>query len=436
MDSLIKTLIDDFQQQTLPNLPVSRLNINSLSTEEKIKIFYGTRFCGKTTILFQIISSLLDQGWEQENIFYLDFEDARFFENTPELTKLIINRLFELYPQLEKQKCALFLDEAAMPESWKNILEPKKTSQLHVFLASSASGILKTRNSFSEEKIQISEISPLSFKESLVLANLPADTNSPGPRLSARLENRFAFYLENGGFPDVQDCPDNYRIKKIQEYINTILFKETIVNQKVSRIAPIQYMLKNIIENPGSGFSINKFYKTLKLNKIPCKKDYLYNYLSLLQSANLIYPVYLHTNSEKARKVNPARIYIADTGLTKSFSKPITSDYYFLLTNFVFLQLRRQKKNIEYYRTKNQGEVDFLATSPQTNEIELFHIEEVKRQDRAKSSITAKLRQAAKELQLKKVIIITQKTSEIIKENDLTLEFIPAWQWSLGSNQK
>ena len=54
-------------------------------------------------------------------------------------------------------------------------------------------------------------------------------------------------------------------------------------------------------------------------------------------------------------------MYLIDTGLIRSMNAKMDQEKGWLLENLVFMTLRRGFNKIEYYVTKNGGEVDFLV---------------------------------------------------------------------------
>jgi len=74
----------------------------------------------------------------------------------------------------------------------------------------------------------------------------------------------------------------------------------------------------------------------------------IYDYLDHLVDAFVFSKVPLHTRSEKARLINPAKIYTIDTGLLNAMTLRHSSAYGQLLENMVFMHLRRNGYDIEY----------------------------------------------------------------------------------------
>lgn len=91
---------------------------------------------------------------------------------------------------------------------------------------------------------------------------------------------------------------------------------------------------------------------------VKCTKNSLYDYLDHLLDAYLLYAVPIHSQSEKARMLNPPKIYTVDTGLLGAMAFRNASDFGPLLENLVFMHLRRSGYAMEYVSTGEGGETD------------------------------------------------------------------------------
>ncbi|MFQ5485474.1 MAG: ATP-binding protein, partial [Desulfobacterales bacterium] len=161
-----------------------------------------------------------------------------------------------------------------------------------------------------------------------------------------------------------------------------------------------------------------------------CGKNTLHEYLAYLSDAYLFFQVYVHSSSERARMVNPRKIYAIDTGLVHACSRSVRSDRGHLLENFVFLELRRSTDMIEYYRTKKGHEVDFLITD-RTGRRSLIQVSaDMTAQDTRHRELRA-LSEAMKECDLKQATIVTLNQEETIETKAGHIQILPASLWAL-----
>jgi predicted AAA+ superfamily ATPase len=120
-------------------------------------------------------------------------------------------------------------------------------------------------------------------------------------------------------------------------------------------------MQRQLLANAGAPFSIQKFYNALRSQGIAVGKDTLHTYLSHLEDTFLIRTVGLHTTSERQRMVNPRKAYPVDPGLIAVYERTARSNLGHALETAVLVELERRRYQIDYVRTPEGLEVDFLA---------------------------------------------------------------------------
>mgnify|MGYP000208041696 FL=1 len=81
--------------------------------------------------------------------------------------------------------------------------------------------------------------------------------------------------------------------------------------------------------------------------------------MAYLEDAYALFTVPIYRNSIKEEQRNPKKIYAIDNGFKKIYDYAITDDMGKLYENIVFLHLRRQTKEVYYF--KQNQEVDFYA---------------------------------------------------------------------------
>ena len=137
-----------------------------------------------------------------------------------------------------------------------------------------------------------------------------------------------------------------------------VIFRDIVERYKVSNIKLLKYFLNALLKNTASRFSINKFYKDINSQGYKAGKDTLYCYLEHLEDAFLIYTVPIFTESLRTLETTPKKIYAVDNGLINANTFNLSLNFGKLLENQVYLDLRRQKKEIFYYNTTEGYEVE------------------------------------------------------------------------------
>ncbi|RPI75723.1 MAG: ATP-binding protein, partial [Desulfobacteraceae bacterium] len=173
----------------------------------------------------------------------------------------------------------------------------------------------------------------------------------------------------------------------------------------------------------------NKFYNTLKSNGIACTKNNLYDYLSFLTDAFLFYQSPIHARSERAKQVNPRKIYTIDNSLIQAMTTPDTKDQGARLENLVYMHLRRRGIHPEYYITEQGAEIDFVYFDSSGDEkLRLIQVCWDLSAPKTRQRELQSLRKAMDELNLKSGTIISWMDEESPQDG---IEIIPAWKWLL-----
>ena len=431
METIIEQIIADFHERKLPAFTPRHAELPWLSN--KVDTVIGMRRSGKTWFLFQIISDLLKGKTPRESALYINLEDERLLPMTISDMQLIPDIFFRRYPYLRDRSCSFFFDEIQNIQGWevfiRRILD---TENVHICITGSSSKLLSREIATSLRGRSIStEIFPFSFHEALEHQGIKAPDRRPGAKMKALIENRLRTYLLEGGFPEIQGLDKEYRIRILQDYLNVVILRDLVERHHITNTIPLRYMIRHMLNSAAGLFSVNKFYNDLKSQNIRCSKNTLHEYLDHLSDTYLFYQVFVHSRSERARMVNPRKIYAIDPGLVTACSRDVHPDWGRLLENFVFLELRRKNYNIEYYRTKSGLEVDFFVTDHQGREMLIQVTADMSDPVTRKRELKA-LFEAMAESGLKQAIVIALDHDERINTESGSIHILPAWAWSLG----
>ncbi len=140
--------------------------------------------------------------------------------------------------------------------------------------------------------------------------------------------------------------------------------RDVIERHAVSNPLALRWMERQLLANPGGAFSIKKHYDTLRSQGIPVGKDTLHHYLAHFEDAFLVRTVSMHAASERQRMVNPRKAYPVDPGLIPLFERSGRTHHRRTLETAVLLELERRGFHVDYVRTADGYEVDFLAERP------------------------------------------------------------------------
>jgi predicted AAA+ superfamily ATPase len=144
-----------------------------------------------------------------------------------------------------------------------------------------------------------------------------------------------------------------------------------------------------------------------------------------------------HYGTRKRLKFD-RKAYVYDNGFLlakKVFTSP---DNGRLLENLVFIELVRQKYrpglNLFYYVTADSYEVDFLLRQGSKNH-ELIQVTWNMSEQKTREREIRALQQAASELNVQKIRILTWDQAEILQIGGITIAIEPVRQWLVQQNQ-
>jgi predicted AAA+ superfamily ATPase len=364
--SLLETLLEEFHatlSETKNSVP---RNILFPEAEKMIKVAIGMRRAGKTYFLYQIIHDLLNQGIPLETILYINFEDDRLLPMNQKAMAELLDSFYTLYPENHDRRCYLFLDELQNVEDWQLVIRRFfDTKNVQIYLTGSSAKLLSKEIATSLRGRSFSiEVWPYDFSEYLSAHSMAKPEKILGKITLDTYGKQFLNFLNRGGFPAVQQLPENLHRETLQNYVETVIFRDIVERHRVTNIALLKYLTNTLLKNFSSLFSSNKFFNDVKSQGYQVAKDTIYNYIDYLEDAYLIGTVPLFTESLRRSQVTSKKIYAVDAGLIQAniFTQPDNLGR--LLENQIYLDLRRENKKIFYYQTQSGYEIDFVTQSP------------------------------------------------------------------------
>lgn len=332
-----------------------------------IKVAVGMRRSGKTYFLFQTIRQLLSAGIALDRILYINFEDDRILPIDHKAMGQMIDAWYTLYPDNHNHCCYLFLDEVQNVEGWPLVLRRiLDTKNIQIYVTGSSAKLLSKEIATSLRGRSLSiEILPYSYLEYLTAHHLELPSKPFGQKMLDHQRSYLLDYFRVGGFPGIQSMPPNEQLETLQNYVETVIFRDVIERHQISNVALLKYFISFLLKNVSAPFSINKFYNDIKSQGYKVAKDTLYSYLAYLEDAFLIFTVPIFTESLRHMQTTPKKTYAIDTGLIIANTFNLSENFGKLLENQVYLDLRRQGKKIFYYHTSDGYEIDFITQDNQ-----------------------------------------------------------------------
>ncbi len=323
----------------------------------------GVRRSGKTSFLLQRRDARLQAGAPPESQLLLLLEDERLAGLTVADLGWLLDEHVRRFPGLHRQAgVTVYLDEVQYVPGWEGLVRRLMDTGGVEFFVTGSSARLLSREVATSLRGRAMEVlvHPFSFREALRHTGdePPANGSEAWP---GALDQRLRRYLAEGGFPEAQGAGRRDRAALLSGYVDVVVLRDVIDRHGVTNPLALRWLQRQLLANPGGGFSVKKQYDTLRSQGVRVGKDTLHAYLGYLEDAFLVRTVSLHAASERQRMVNPRKAYPVDPGLISLFARSGRSQRGHALETAVLLELERRGWAVAYVRTPEGWEVDFIA---------------------------------------------------------------------------
>lgn len=426
----IQEIILDFQETKLKTGIPRQLDIAPV--KGKAAICIGVRRCGKSTYMFQLMQKLLAKGVPFQNILCLNFFDDRLHRLQHEGLGVISEAYYGLYPEKKNSETVYcFFDEIQTVPGWEAFIDRLlRTERCEVYLTGSSALLLSKEIATQMRGRALAwEMFPFSFKE--FLAGKGIDAAMPlSTKKRLLVQKSFDEFWESGGFPEVLGLERRLRQGIHQEYFNAILFRDLVERHDIPHPRAVSDLAHWLVENTGSLYTLNKLTGYLKAlgHKVP--KASVAEYLAWFEDSYFLFTVRIFDASLRRANANPKKIYCIDHSFVSSVSSGILLNSGHLLESLVFAALRREHKEIYYYRTKSGKAVDFIVLSRERKR-SLLQVCESLADAQVKKRELAALEEAMSELKLSTASIITRSEDGEVMLGAGKVKILPAWRFLL-----
>ncbi len=327
--------------------------LNMLKTYRDIplvKILAGIRRCGKSTILEMLKNDLIENGIAPDHIISMRF-------TSEELDKIINDK--DMYQSIKNSmhddgRYYLLLDEVQEINGWEkavnSLLENYNTD---IYVTGSNSRLMSGEISTYLTGRYISiPVFTLSFAEYL-------EFKKSDPRSRREL---LSDYLRLGGFPIVAlgnfDEQSAYQI--VEGIYNSVINSDITKRHNITNFDLFNRVVKYIIENVGKTFSANSITKFLKNEGRSLSVETVYNYLTWLEKAFVIYRCQRYDLQGKSILKTQEKFYLADSSLKYCIIGFNPQSVASMLENIVYFELLRRGYDV-YIGKNGTKEIDFAA---------------------------------------------------------------------------
>lgn len=328
--------------------------LRNLKHKKLIKIVTGIRRCGKSTVLEMFRDELLDNGVEENQIIFINFED---YEN-----KSLRNPEY-LYDYIKQRLTSkmnyIFLDEIQRVEDFPEVVDSLYIKDnVDLYLTGSNSSLLSSEIAtlISGRYVEIKML-PFSFKEFVKATNQ-----------STNLSSAYRQYVETSSFPYVLELLQTPQ--EINAYLegiyNTILVKDIIDRKKIADTNVLKSVTQFLFDNIGSELSSKKIADTLTSNGRKSDSKTIEKYVTSLEESFIVYSSNRYNIKGKEYLKSLEKYYVTDIGLRNFMLGKKSMDVGHILENVIYLELLRRGYSV-YVGKIDDMEIDFVAQNSQGN---------------------------------------------------------------------
>jgi uncharacterized protein len=387
-------------------------DFNDFMSNDEIIIFSWIRRSGKSTLLNYIRSQYFSKC-------YINFDDLRLssFEFQD------FEALYEVFLELFWKEKYYYFDEIQLIPGWEKFIRTLHNEWKKVVLTGSNASMLSRElwTHLTWRNIQI-EVFPFSFIEFLRFKWVNfVGLDFYSYEKIASVKWWFLEYLNSGGFPQFLKNQDTDFYKSLHD---NIFYKDVVVRYNIKHEKTVGELLHFLFSNISKEISFTKLKNILGLASATTVKEYVYYF----ENSYLLFVVNKFDYSLKKQILNPKKIYTIDTGLSSSISFEFSSNLWQKLENVVFLELKRRKFDIYYFREKK--ECDFLLTDRGKVVWALQVCWNLYQADTRKRELDG-LIEAMERYKLTEGMILTNDEEEILLFEGKNIRVLPVWKWLL-----
>jgi predicted AAA+ superfamily ATPase len=173
----------------------------------------------------------------------------------------------------------------------------------------------------------------------------------------------FAHYLRFGGFPAIhlREYTQDEAYAIVRDIYNSTIFTDIVKRNQIRKVDQLERIVKFAFDNIGRTFSAASVSKYLKSENRSIDNETVYNYLSKLESAFILYRCSRFDLQGKEILKTQEKFYVADPAMRYSVLGYAPDSVAAMLENVVYLELLRRSYDV-YVGQLTGGEIDFIAT--------------------------------------------------------------------------
>lgn len=320
-----------------------------------IKVITGIRRCGKSVLLQQIAKELKEDGIDEEQILFLNFEDYdfSFIKTGSDLHEYVKQKL------TAGKKYYLFFDEIQMvPEFERVINSIRMKFDVSIFITGSNGKLLsgELATYLSGRYVSFS-VMPFSFREVCELKGIEKAT-----------DELLLDYMEWGGMPQRFQLSDTEQVKTfLRDVYDTIVLRDIVQRAGIRDIELFNRVIEYLVCNPSQILSVKSMTDYFLSTDRKVSKETIYNYLENITASMIMRKVSRYDIRGKRILTKMDKYYLTDPGLGRIRNSGFKLEMGALLENVVYNELIVRGYDVYVGKTRD-AEIDFVAVKENQKE--------------------------------------------------------------------
>lgn len=315
---------------------------------ELIKVLIGLRRSGKSVILRQIMDELRENGVEESQIIYINFEDFQysFITGAKQLYQYICDQ------KKNEKKYYLFFDEIQTVNEFERAVNSfRATWDVSIFITGSNGKLLSGELATLLSGRYVSfRVAPFSFKEYCEIRQIakPSDED-------------LTEYMNWGGMPQRFAMKGETETRTfLQDLYNSIVLRDIVQRTGAKEVDLINRIMEYLMLNPSQTFSAKGILNYFKSVDRTVSAQTLYNYLDHIQTSLIVSKAQRYDIRGKQILTTLDKYFLTDLGLGRIHNSGYKLEMGAMLENIVYNELKNRDYDVYVGKIPN-GEVDFVA---------------------------------------------------------------------------
>ncbi len=317
-----------------------------------VKVLVGQRRVGKSYILRQLASKLIDHGVPRENILFINCELSvfSFIRTASDLDELVRLYREQLQP---KGRIYLFIDEIQNIERWEQIVNSYSQDYIEsydLYISGSNSRMLSGElATYLSGRYVKFEIFPFSYDEFCDITG------------KERNKSSYIDYIQSGGMPELFVLPEQESKRNyISAIKDTVLLRDIIQRYNIKDAKLLEDIFVYLINNASNLLSIRNITNYFKSGGRKTSYDTVSAYIGYIEDTYLIHRVERYNIRGKETIAGNCKYYANDLAFNNYLYQGFGYGVGYQLENTVYLELARKGYDI-YVGSIKEKEVDFIA---------------------------------------------------------------------------